>query len=125
MSQFELVYGNQARSGTEIAVQSRSLLNVLQLTAAQTSIPEPHVAEDRATAGFDGDESVSLRAFRIRSLSKRPNLDYASVNYRDTWFYIADTDTISKRIFSLIKLLFTLADTSSDRTEPVLTIPTQ
>jgi hypothetical protein len=124
-TEFDLVYGSVARNGTEIAVQSRSLMNVMQLMAAQTTVPEQHLADGRAIAGFEGDESVSLQGFRIQSSTDRPSLDYVAVNYRDTWFYIADTDMSTKRIFSLIMLLFTLADASSSRAEPVLTIPTQ
>jgi hypothetical protein len=125
VTEFDLVYGSAARNGSEIAVQSRSLLNVLQLMAAQTTVPEQHIAEGRTSTGFEGEESLSLQGFRIHSSESRPSLDYASVNYRDTWFYISDTDMTSKRVFSLIMLLFTLADTSSSRAEPVLTIPTQ
>jgi hypothetical protein len=123
-NEFSLVYARQAANGHEIAVQSRSLFNVLQMMAAQTLVPDDHVREGRATGTPNHDE-ISLPGFRILSSSDKPDTTYAALSYRSTWFYIADTDLPSKRIFALVMLLFTLADTSADRSQPMLTIPVQ
>ncbi len=123
--EFSLVYSRNAVNGREIAVQSRSLFNVLQMMAAQTVIPEEHIRQGRASSVPEHAEDLSLPGFRILSSHDEPDATYAAVHYRDTWFYVDDTDLRSKRIFSLIMLLFTLADTSPERAAPVLTIPVQ
>ncbi|NJM54696.1 MAG: hypothetical protein HC841_01095 [Verrucomicrobiae bacterium] len=48
-----------------------------------------------------------------------------SVQYRDTWFWIDDRDLRSKRAFSFMLMLFTLADNGSRENQPVITIPAQ
>jgi hypothetical protein len=91
-SEFSLVFGRNSTAADEIAVQSRSLLNILQI---MSSSPD------------------------------QPDASYVTVRYRDMWFYVDDTDYRSKRAFSVIMLLFTLADSSADRATPVITIPAQ
>jgi hypothetical protein len=125
ISEFSLAYGSLATNGAEIAVQSRSLFNVLQLMAAQADVPPDDLRDGRATPGMSSASSTSLPGFAIRFAADRPDRDYVSVKYRDTWFYIDDTDLTSKRVFALIMLLFTLADTTPDAAQPVITIPAQ
>jgi hypothetical protein len=122
---FALVYGRTAATGGEIAVQSRSLLNILQLMSGQAVVPDAHIAQGRASAMSDNVNQVSLPEFRILSSQDRPPTPYVAQRYRDTWFYVDDTDLQSKRIFALIMMLFTLADTSPQRAAPVITIPAQ
>jgi hypothetical protein len=80
---------------------------------------------DGASRGADPASTSAFRGFRIHSASHEPEDAFVSVSYRDTWFYIDDRDLAPKRVFSLIMLLFTLADTGSDREGPVITIPAQ
>ena len=124
-SEFSLVFGRNATAGDEIAVQSRSLLNILQIMSNQAVVPEQHVREGRASPPPSNPDSVSLPGFRILSSPDQPDASYVTVRYRDTWFYVDDTDYRSKRAFSVIMLLFTLADSSPDRATPVITIPAQ
>jgi hypothetical protein len=124
-SEFSLVFGRNASSGAEVAVQSRSLLNILQLLASQAVLPEQHVREGRASAMPDNPNSVSLPGFKILSSQAKPDSTYCATRYRDTWFYLDDTDFQSKRTFALIMMLFTLADSSPERSAPVITIPAQ
>jgi hypothetical protein len=53
-----------------------------------------------------------------------PDDAFVSVHYRDYWFYIPDTEFRSKRLFSFLLFLFTLAETGAPGKVPVLTIPT-
>jgi hypothetical protein len=124
-SDFSLVYGRTASSGGEIAVQSRSLLNILQLMSSQAAVPAEHVLQGRASAMPDNADRVSLPGFKILSSQERPEMVYVAQRYRDTWFYVDDTDLQSKRVFAFIMMLFTLADSSPERAAPVITIPVQ
>jgi len=124
-SEFSLVFGRNSTGGGEIAVQSRSLLNILQIMASQAVLPEQHVREGRASPTPSNLNPVSLPGFKILSAQERPDTMYAALRSRDTWFYIDDTDFQSKRVFSFVMLLFTLADSSPERAAPVITIPAQ
>jgi hypothetical protein len=124
-TEFSLVFGRNSSGGHEIAVQSRSLMNVLQIMSSQAVVPEQHVREGRASPMADNPDPLSLPGFKILSAQEKPDATYAALRYRDTWFYVDDTDLQSKRVFSLIMLLFTLADSSPERAAPVVTIPAQ
>ena len=62
---------------------------------------------------------------RIRSSKEVPGDAFVSVYYRDTWFYIDDRDLATKRVFSFMMMLFTLADTGEKEPLPLITIPAQ
>ena len=54
-----------------------------------------------------------------------PEDAFVAVDYRDHWFWIDDRELVSKRSFSLMMLLFTLADTGEKESLPLITIPAQ
>ena len=59
---------------------------------------------------------------RIHSARTKPVDAAVSVKYRSAWFYIDDSDLESKRVFALMTLLFSLADTSTRENLPLITI---
>jgi len=63
--------------------------------------------------------------FRIGCSPKRPADAFVSVGYRDRWFWIDDCDLKTKRAFSLLMMLFTLADSGQREPLPLITIPAQ
>jgi hypothetical protein len=123
--EFPLVLGDIPRVPGELAVQSRTLLGILQVLALRVDVPPEHVAEGRASAGIAPVQDQFGRLhFRVAG-STAPPVDAAvAVPYRDSWFYIDDRDLGSKRAFALIMMLFTLANTGTESSLPVLTIPT-
>ena len=109
-----------------LAMQPRSLLQVMMTLASFVEVPAGHVAEHRAVPGLEraGDESAGL-GVQIRSSSTKPADSYVAVRHRGAWFWVDDRDWRSKRVFVLIMFLFTLSDTAADDRLPVLTIPTR
>ena len=93
--------------------------------AAQVEVPSEDLARSRAFPGFEHDQSVPgvVRLMRIHSGKSSPLDAFVSVKYRNTWFWIDDTDLESKHVFSLIMILFTMVDTGPTENEPVVTIP--
>lgn len=61
----------------------------------------------------------------IHSGTQNPQDAFVTVPYRGHWFWIDDRDLKSKRAFSAMLLLFTLADTAEKEPLPVITIPAQ
>ena len=126
-TEFELVGGEFAMNPRQIAVRGRSLLRVLQVLALNVDVPEQDISDGRATRGLEPAAGADARqaAFRVLSADEEPDDAFVTVRYRDRYYYVSDRDLSSKRILSLIMVLFSLADRSEDAAKPVITIPAQ
>jgi hypothetical protein len=123
----QIVYGSVAANDRELAILSRSILEVLIELSSFISVPEAHVADRRVgpTAEPDVGPSGPIRPLiRIASSPERPGDAFVAVPYRDHWFWIDDRDVPSKRLFSFLFFIFTLTETGGKEGLPVLTIPT-
>lgn len=126
--EYEVVYGEFARNDKEIAILTRSMLGILSELASYIDVPEEHLAEGRAFAVFEKDTEAAFGVeplIRIHSGRDRPDDAFVAVKYRDYWFWVDDRDVRSKRMFSFLMFLFTLAETGMPEQAPVLTIPTR
>jgi hypothetical protein len=125
--EFHLVFGPVAASDREIAVQTRSLLQVMSEVGGQADLPDSDIAEGRATPGVaqQTGETKSIRFVHIHSAPEKAKDAYLSVRYRDHWFWIDDRDLKSKQSFAFLLLIFALADTGEKRALPLITIPAQ
>ena len=121
-----LSYGQIAEDNREVAVLTRSVMQMMNVLASHAEIPEGDVTEGRANPGWEsaGPGVESRSKFRLRCSKEKPKDAFVSVPYRDHWFWIDDRDMASKRHFAFVMFLFTLADTADRGGEPVLTIPT-
>lgn len=124
-TEFTLVSAPVPSSDTEIAVLTRSLISLMINMAAQVEVPPQDLEQHRAFAGFEKDRETPGVAtlIRIHSAKAKPADAFVSVNYRNMWFWIDDGDLESKREFSQLMTLFTMADTSPRENLPVITIP--
>jgi hypothetical protein len=124
LNEFRLVFGNRTESISEIVVQSRSLLQIMQALAQQIEVPkedEPGATQPKMNP--TPSAQVVQRRFKVRVGSSRPARSYTSVKYRGNWYWIEDNDLDSKRIFALMILLFSFGDSKPEEALPVLTIP--
>lgn len=119
---YSLVYSPVPGGKGELAVHTRSMLQILLALAGTVDVPQQHISEQRASAVPRADSEQM--PFMVKSGEHRPQDAYVTVFYRDRWFWIEDTDYQSKRAFSFIMFLFTLSEEGHDRRPPVLTIPT-
>jgi hypothetical protein len=125
---FRVVYGAVATNDREIAILSRSILEVLVDLASTIAVPEQHVTERRVLPTPEpdlGPDGPVPPLIRIASSTDRPSDAFAAVPYRGSWFWIDDRDVRSKNYFSFIMFLFTFVQTGSKEAAPVLTIPTR
>lgn len=125
-TEFTLVFGGTPAHGQELAVLTRSLLQIMSTMAGQTEVPDEDVAEGRATPGLtSANRATSKILLRIQSSKSKPADASVAVRYRNQWFWIDDRDLHSKRAFAFMLMLFTLADTGSKEPPPLITIPAQ
>ena len=121
--ELDVGYGSIPTGDTEIALLSRSMLQIMANVASSFDVPERDVAEGRVTATrLDEADPMVLR---VHESAEKPADGFVSVRYRDRWFWIDDRDLRTKRAFAYMMLLFTLADTSDREPLPLITIPAQ
>jgi len=125
--EFNVVYGAVSRDDKEIAILTRSLLQVIVDLSADIEVPSAHVEEKRVSPTHVEEavmERKVLPLIRIRSSSEKPGDAFVSVPYRDSYFWIDDRDLMSKKIFSFLMFVFTLVETGEKGTAPIVTVPT-
>ena len=120
-----LEYGALQQAPNELAVLSRSMLEIMNELAAGITVPEDHVARGRTFPTALGDASGRLPHVGIQAGPAPPDDAFTAVFYRGTWYWLADTDMHSKRTFTFLLLFFALAETGVSPEAPVLTIPVQ
>ena len=124
--QLLLTTGALPRTNQELAVLSRSMMEILLELGQGIVVPEAHVTSGRTGAAARTGEAENPwdRPFvRIFSGSARPAEAFVAVRYRDTWYWVEDGDRASKGVLSFLMLLFSLAETGVPRQSPVLTVP--
>ena len=123
-----LEYGAVQRNPNELAVLSRSMIEVMNEMSADIEVPAGDVSSGRtyATAEPTADASpYDQPRVRIHSGAAPPADAFTAVRYRDTWYWVSDQDFTSKRSLTFLLLFFSLAETGAVPEAPVLTIPVQ
>ena len=124
--ELSLVFGALPRNRSEIALLSRSMLEILLEIASGIDVPSQHVSQGRTAAATRVADAPNLRdrpLIGIELSTTQPANAFATVRYRDTWYWIDDDDLASKRIFTFLMLFFSLAATGVTPQAPVLTVP--
>jgi hypothetical protein len=126
-TELRLVSAPLPSNDREIAVQTRSISELLANMAAQVEVPVEDAERHRAFPGFEAGRDVPcvVPIMRIKSSKTRPSESFVSVHYRSTWFWVDDDDLVSKRAFAELMQLFTMTDTGERDAPPLLTIPTR
>ena len=115
-------YGLIQKDNTEIAMLTRSLMQIMVELATQINVPQEHITERRTIPSeFWGDDDNYL--IRINSSKEEPENEFVAVRYRDHWFYIDDRDIKSKRTFTFLMILFSVTETEGKEGLPLVTIP--
>ena len=123
---FSLTYSPVRGAENELAVNSRSMLQIMGAFASYLDVPEAHLKEHSAMPAFENAAPESRRdAVRIHSGKDKPATAFAAVRYRDHWFWIDDGDWQTKRALTAVMFFFTLAETGSPERLPLITIPAQ
>jgi len=112
-----------------VTMVTRSLMGAMFYLAQGVDVPERDRELGRVTRTLNDDGTpfdwgeLLEGLFEVRESEDRPENAYASVYYRDRWFWIDDSDRRSKSTFSLLNQLLALQAGEFDSRGPVLTLP--
>lgn len=112
-----------------IAVNMRSILDIMAFLSKGVCVPTDHIAQGIApvTPGYDGSvydwTAVTADLISIRSQKHRPRHADLAVPYRGHWYYIERDDVTSRTTLTLLELLLELQEIEQEQRAPLLTLP--
>jgi len=114
--------GTGAGGGDAIALNTRSIQQILGELSTGVRVPEQDIKEERATGrGRMGAGPAPLIDIRVGD--EQPDDAYVAVRYRNRWFWVDDRDLASKRMFVFLMMFMSLAETGKSPQGPLLTLP--
>lgn len=119
-------YGGYSGKSDEIALVTRSMLQVMLELGVLAQVPEADVATGRAVPGSTTTRPLSGSESPLLSILSGPSAPadaFVAVPYKGNWFWIAETDVRSKLIFGSVMLLFSISDVGVRSAPPVVTVP--
>jgi hypothetical protein len=126
--EFRVVSGSYATHRKEIAIFSRSMLQVFSAYASLIDVPEAHVSQNRVVATVQDDIAVTAGfppLIRVHCGQTKPDDAFVAVQYRDHFFWIDDRDIDSKSMFFFLMIMFSFTERGpGEQVAPVLTVPT-
>jgi len=123
---FNLVYSPVRGATNELAVGSRSMVQVMGAFASYADVPEEDLKDGRAPPSLSSANIPGKSGLvQIKCSKDKPADAFAAVHYREHWFWIDDRDWRTKRALTAVMFLFTMAETGGDEKLPLITIPAQ
>ncbi len=125
-SRLVLTYSPMRGAEGELAVNSRSMLQILSAFSSYVDVPQADLEAHRAApAPSDANGEERTTTVRIHSGEEKPVDAYAAVQYRGHWFWVDEGDWRTKRALTAVMFFFTLAETGDNDKLPLITIPAQ
>ena len=93
--EFRIVYGAVPSDNKEIAILTRSMVEILQDLASGIAVPEAHVKQGRVGPRLQADlgpDGPIQPLIPIWSSAEQPTEAFVAVPYRGYWFWIDDRD---------------------------------
>jgi hypothetical protein len=128
LTEFPVVPGNVPLNDKEIAMLSRSLLQIMTVYASYIEVPDIDLSEGRVYEPKQEDFGT-YQAFqpllRVHNGVGKPRQAYVAVSYRGSWFWIDGRDLHSKAMFYFLMILFSFTERGDvEQAAPVITVPT-
>ena len=128
INEFKVVNGKFALSNEEIAILSRSMIQIMTTFASGIETPPADAAgiHMHAYQQHSGLHTKPSRIWiRVQNSASKPEAAFVAVPYRDRWFWIDDRDIHSKAMFNFLMILFSFTERGKQEAEaPVITVPT-
>ena len=110
---YQIVWDVESSDPGTLAVQTRSILQIMVALAVHVETPPGDVESGRAARLYpvpEVDESGLRALLRVRTGASEPDDAHIAVPYRDGWFWIEDTDAYSKRTFAYLQMLLSITE---------------
>jgi len=123
---YSVRYGGYTGRRDEIAISTRSMLQVMLELGVLAQVPEADVAIGKAVPGATNASAANTSRtpqLNILSGTSLPPEIFVAVSYKGRWFWISDNDVRSKLLFGTVMLLFSISDVGVKSAAPVVTIP--
>lgn len=123
LQEVEVAFGSVPRNRSEIAMVTRSMVEIMLEVSTGIDVPAVHSEEGRVLPlGPETGRAAAEPLVRIHSGAVAPSDAYAATRYKGYAFWIDDRDVRSKRVFTFLMLLFSLAETGQPSAAPLVTI---
>lgn len=125
-TEITVIYGSAPTAPDEVAVLTRSILEIIIEMGSRIDVPEEHVAEGRtyATLPEVGSGAGQILPFsRVHSGKEKPAHAFVAIRSRGYWYWIDDRDRLSKIHFTFLTILFSLTETGTAPQAPLITVP--
>ena len=123
---FEVTYGLFPRGPNQVAVVTRSMMEIMLQLGFGIDLPPADVASGRVLPGkWQAGDAESRPLVHIKSGPEAPADAYSAVRYKGNWYWIDENDIASKRTFTFLMILFSLAETGQSVAAPVVTVPSR
>ena len=126
VSEVRVAYGSVAKDDKELALLTRSILEIIIDLASYIEVPSVHVQEKRVNPSMPEETVQGVPVpplIRVYSSHEKPGDAFIAVPYRNYWFWIEDRDLRSKTIFSFLMFIFSLTETGGKEGAPIITVP--
>lgn len=123
LPEYHLAMGAVNSGKDEIALLTRSVIEVLTDLSFDVEVPPEHERDGRVGPPL----SVVVQrksGFKVSSGMTPPSDAFAAVRYESHWFWIDDRDYSSKRAISFMMVLLALSETGGGPAPPALTLST-
>jgi hypothetical protein len=121
-TEFDVVFGSLPSREGEIALLTRSILEMMLELAADIEAPAPHVSDGRVRETVVNPSGEQL--VRIHAQKEPPEEAFAAVRHDAYWFWIDTRDLESKTMMSFMMILFSLVESDKAAAGPLVTIGT-
>ena len=121
-----MTYGFLPKTDHELAMVTRSMLQLMIEIATQIEVPPEHIEQKRTIPTViepDSEEKKIGYLTYIHSSIDRPEDAFVKIKFKDHWFWIDDRDFLSKRTFTFLMTIFSLTETGGKEGLPLVTIP--
>ena len=115
-------FGMVPKNGHELAIVTRSMLEIMLETGTGIDVPPAHLREKRVLYPVAAGGASFQQLVHIRSGIERPAESYAAIKYKGYWFWIDDDDVRSKGIFTFLMMLFSMAESGQATAAPLISI---
>jgi hypothetical protein len=125
-TEFKVIYGAAPMQAGEVAILTRSIMDIIIELSAQIEVPIEQATEGRtyATSSQIGVGKGQVPPLiRIHCSKEKPSDSFVAINNRNYWFWIDDRDRPSKSVFTFLMILFSLAETGQSPQAPIISIP--